>query len=145
MDKIPNYILDDLAQTMGKQYFVYLKQNWNKEGYVKNNKFIKWKPLSPDYKTTKLNLHGDTKILVATGKMLNSFDLDYLDNGQFQISTKIPYAKKHQMGNKDNNLAARPMLYLDIKKLKELGNNYLKNDTNMFKKWIVEEFKNIMK
>ena len=140
-DKIPNSVFDDMAQYAGKEYFKYLKSNWNKQQYLKGKKFVKWVKLDPQYEKWKVKNFGQLNILVLHGNLLNSFQIDYPKNGQFRIWNDSPYATSHQNGYAEKNIPKRPMLWTDNKKLVEIINKYSYSASNDLKKWVVAQFK----
>jgi phage gpG-like protein len=97
-----------LIQKVGPKVLKFFLDAYSNEGYWENGKFRGWKPIKKD--------HGDP-VLYKSGKMKQSFDIEYVDNKTFNITNTAEYSSYHNNGT--GKIPQRPIIY-DDKKVDEL-------------------------
>lgn len=85
---------------------------WGRE-FRLEGAWVRWKPLSPQYRQWKAKNYPGQKILQLSGDLMDSmtnrpFGVDFIDRKVMVIGTQLPYADYHQRGTK--NMPARPII-----------------------------------
>lgn len=99
-DQISSLLIQKVAPKLQKLFL----DSYSNEGYWQDGKFVGWKPIEKD--------HGDP-ILYKSGKMKQSFEINYVDNQTFEIKNTASYSSYHNQGT--GKIPARPIIYDDAK------------------------------
>lgn len=100
--------INEGLELIADDFYDIENENFDKEGNPK------WKELSFIYGQWKKQEYPSAKILELTGALRESLisnngdSVKVLGRNSIKLGSKIPYARKHQVGDPSSNLPARP-------------------------------------